>query len=114
MNLKSITTLSCPICGCINVEYEGVKLDSEHKIWTHCNGEQREYRAFVCGHKVEYNPNFRREEVVGKCRNDENLKRQTAQRGIVKMSVLSFIDELDCDDKFKERLTEGVKSVWID
>lgn len=113
MKLKSITTTACPICGCTEVEFEGVKLDSEGKVWVHTNGEKREYRKFVCGYSVEYSPNFRRDEFTGKCKNDENLKKRKAQRAIAKSATLDFIDELDCDDNFKKRLKENVQTTWI-
>ena len=114
MILKSISTMSCPICGCTEVEFEGVEKDSTGKVWVHANGERREYRAFICGHKVKYNPNFKREEVVGTCQNDENLKKRRAQRAVVQVATLNFIDERDCDDNFKKRLKERVQSTWID
>lgn len=63
--LKSIKTTKCPICGCAEIVEESVNTSSWNKpeILQHCSGARWEHRKFLCGYKVQYEPNFTKEVV---------------------------------------------------
>lgn len=61
--LNNIKTAKCPLCGCTEVIEESVDISNYNKleILQHCNGARWEHRKFLCGYKVQYEPNFTRE-----------------------------------------------------
>lgn len=76
MNLKYITTKACPICGCTEVIHESVEswnYSGKNTIREHASGGRWEHRHFLCGKKIHYIPNFRKEEFDGRCENDPEV-----------------------------------------
>ncbi len=63
--LNSIRTDKCPICGCTEIVEESVNTSNWNKpeVLQHCNGARWEHRKFLCGYKVQYEPNFTKEVV---------------------------------------------------
>lgn len=61
--LNSINTIKCPICGCTEIVEESVDISnwSKPEIRQHCNGTRWEHRKFLCGYKIQYEPNFSKE-----------------------------------------------------
>ena len=62
--LKNMKTNKCPHCGCDEVIYESVRISpyGKNEVLTHCNGKRWETRKFLCGHSIDFSPNFDSEE----------------------------------------------------
>lgn len=112
MNLEFVKTSCCPTCGCDIVAEETVELNGDRKsIRRHSNGGAWEQRTFACGCRVSYCPNFRKEEITGKCVNDPKYIEMMRKRAAAKKVLYSAIKELDVDDTYRERLKNAVKFV---
>ena len=63
--LKSIKTTKCPICGCTEIVEESVNTSNWNKpeVLQHCSGARWENRKFLCGYKIQYEPNLTKEVV---------------------------------------------------
>ena len=109
MNLRSVKTNKCPICGCDTViaEYIDTTFDNT-EVLEHCNGGRWEHRKFLCGYQVLYVPNFSREETTGNCRYDPQLIAQERMRREAIEAVKQTIDQVNCDRRFKERIMESL------
>lgn len=112
MNLEFVKTNSCPVCGCDIVAEETVELDRDRKgIRRHANGGAWEERVFACGCRVSYCPNFRAEEIKGRCVNDPKYIEMMKKREAAKQKLYSTIKTLDTDDEYKKRLDNAIAFV---
>lgn len=112
MNLEFVKTNSCPVCGCDIVTEETIELSRDRKsIRRHTNGGAWEQRTFACGCRISYCPNFRKEEIKGKCVNDPKYIEMMSKRDAAKDVLYSAIEKLDTDDTYKERLRAAIKFV---
>jgi hypothetical protein len=61
--LKNIKTTACPICGCSEIINEYVEVSNfiKPEIKTHGNDTRWEHREFLCGYRVEFQPNYSKE-----------------------------------------------------
>ncbi len=112
MNLEFIKTNSCPVCGCDIITGEMVELNRDRKsIRRHANGGTWEERVFACGCRISYCPNFRKEEIKGKCVNDPKYIEMKNKREVAKAKLFPFIEALDTDDEYKKRLNAAIKFI---
>jgi len=78
IEFKNLRTDKCPICEAPAVE-EGLKTDvfyvNKPRVRQHNNGQRWEFRRFLCGLKVEWNPNWREESFIGNCSNDKDIEK---------------------------------------
>ncbi len=112
MNLEFIKTTSCPVCGCSIIAEETVELNHDRKsVRRHSNGGVWEQRAFACGCRVSYVPNFGKEEITGKCVNDPKYIEMMSKRATAKKVLYSAIKELDVDGVYRERLMAAIEFV---
>lgn len=83
--LKSIKTTMCPVCGCGEIVEESIQTSNYNKpeVLRHCNGARWEHRKFLCGYRVQYEPNFSKE-VESKnsecCYNPEVITRKEKEK----------------------------------
>ncbi|MBQ2886473.1 MAG: hypothetical protein IJE43_22365 [Alphaproteobacteria bacterium] len=92
MKLIYIKKKKCPICGCGEIVSEGIETE-RNQIKIHTNGERWEYRRFLCGRGVVYDPKISMEYEKGQCNNDPKyiamLKLETKER----QEILYFCKE---------------------
>ena len=112
MKLEYIKTDKCPVGGCGVVIEETVEPDrGGMSIRRHANGGAWEERVFACGCRVSYCPNFRAEEIKGRCRNDPKYIEMMKKREAAKQELYSVIKSLDTDDEYKKRLDNAITYV---
>lgn len=88
MQLRLVTTKSCPDCGCDVVIAEAIEVEyNGNKIRTHCNGGNWETRRFLCGTEMKYVPNFSAEKRTGQCRNTQKYKELKAEKRIIEKQI---------------------------
>ena len=105
MELRNIKTNKCPICGCTEIVKESVEIDSQRqKIRTHCNGGRWEYRKFLCGKEICYEPNYSMESVHGDCINDPTYLDLLKKQKEDKEKILSFCEENEIGAEIVGRL----------
>lgn len=77
MKLLFIKTERCPVCGCDIVVKEEIQYSNyenrKNEIREHANGGRWETRRFLCGHEIEYIPNFSKEFCKNKCKHDPDV-----------------------------------------
>lgn len=112
MELKFIKTKECPHCGCKTVVSESLECDSRSsEVRTHVNGQRFEQRAFLCGHAVQWSPNFEREEtrpLFGECKRSKDFKEKENKRKAAAEKLLKALGRLDVDETFKEVVTAEI------
>jgi hypothetical protein len=96
MQLVHLTKENCPTCGARTVSCE--------QKMRHCNGEWFENRAYECGYKLEYVPNFSRSEDIEMCKKSEAYKTKNERRRKAVDALAAFVGALDVDDAFKNRV----------
>src|SRR5574342_424225 len=104
MLIKHIKTTKCPFCDSPPYE-EGInKSYNKQQLQIHFNGEQFEYRKFLCGLKVEWSPNFS-QEVFPKlypCSNTQEEKEKQTRRMLLKQKLNDVVASSDVDKEFIE------------
>ena len=100
MKLAKITETSCPTCGA-EICAEEFAIDHSGRVSQHVNGGRWETRAFACGHKLSYVPNFDKVEVIGLCAQDPRRVERDRLRRMATESLLEIIDESDVDEEWK-------------
>ena len=102
MQLNHITTTACPTCGCTKIVRESIKYtpgyNGEPKIQIHTNGCVWESRKFLCGKRIDYIPNYHKEEIKGDCFYDPEVIKMKEKQKADKEKVLKFCAENDIDD----------------
>ena len=112
MKLNYIKTDRCPICGCNIVVNESVETECNSiKIREHSNGGRWEYRKFACGCTIHYCPNFRKEEIKNECSLDPKKIEREKKRNEAKNILYNTIDNLDIDERYKNRLADAIKYI---
>jgi len=114
--LKYIKTDKCPKCGCslIIEETTEVNMFDKNKYREHCYGGRWETRKFSCGCKIEYCPNFSREEIKDECANSEEYIKRENQRKTFKEAVINFIDSYkNTNEKDRNIMKDKMNfSIW--
>lgn len=100
MQLTEIKAIKCPHCGSRTI--------SEAQEMQHTNGHWFESRAFECGLKLRFVPNFMRIEEDGDCRKSPDYHKRETKRSKAMMVIRWRIGRLDVDDDFKNRLLHSV------
>lgn len=116
MNLKSLKTNCCPVCGESTVINESVEVSkwSNREVRQHCNGTRWEKRTFLCGYTITYCPNFNRDvpDDYTRCSNDQSIKERNTKRKIAHEAVLGFIEKLgNVDEDFIKMMEHEIKSL---
>ncbi len=110
VEINSIRTTECPICGCKTIVSESVET-FRNQINEHCNGGRWEHRIFACGYHTHYCPNYGKEERLGKCAFDPEEAARAKRRETLRATLLKEIDAGECEDAYKERLRQALKYV---
>ena len=108
VEIRSIRTLVCPVCGCQEIVEESVECWNG-EIKEHCNGGRWEHRKFACGFHIEYVPNFLRERCLTKCSFDPDELAKKEQERKAKADITNLIETANCPEKFKERLLDAIR-----
>lgn len=109
MELTSIKTEKCPVCGCDTVIREWVDTDFDNtKIREHCNGHHWEHRKFLCGYQIGYIPNFMAEEKEHDCQQDPELVKREEKRGKLIEAIKGLVSSTECDASFKNRVLDSL------
>ena len=84
--LTYITRERCPVCGSDVVTKEEIEVvtnqrTGERRIRTTADGGQWEYKVFLCGYAMEYNPIYQKVRKTGECQTDPRVicKRKKAE-----------------------------------
>ena len=89
ISFTHLKSTQCPACSCDVIVIEELEKSHNNKILQHCNGQRWEKRSFLCGTRIEWIPNFSREEVKGECLNSlsvkEKIKKQEEIRAKIKL-----------------------------
>lgn len=104
MELKEIKTKKCPFCGCTEVV-------AESSYSKHTCGMWNEERKFRCGLTIHFSPNFDREETTGECTVDPEYKTKVKKRIEAREKLVRYIDKMDTDQSFKDRIIYSIKYV---
>ena len=70
----------------------------------HCNGQWFESREYECGYRIEFVPNFNREEVKNNCRKSVSYRQEVIKRDKALVALRNFVEQLDTDEVFKSRV----------
>lgn len=113
VTLRHITTTKCPSCGCDIIVNEHVETEyGTAKIRQHTNGGVWEHRQFACGCRIDYIPNFSKENIGRKCTQDPEVLKEKAQKLAAKSAVLDFIAGLeDCSEYYKQVLSNAISNL---
>lgn len=103
MKLEHIKEEFCSVCGSVTEE--------EKRKHPHSNGEWNEYREFACGKILHYSPNLTRVLVDVECPNTSWEKEKRQKRDNAKEDLLSFVEELDVDDGYKEEINSHLRCI---
>lgn len=97
MKLHQLLHEKCPTCG--------ARIVAERQRSQHTNGQWFEEQEFECGCIVKHVPNYSREEVRTPCPNSASERQKEAKRIEALRKLRRYINRLDVDDDYKERLT---------
>lgn len=113
MMLNKIKTVECPICGCTTIIEESVKTSSVGKpeILKHCMGGQWETRKFLCGYKVNYEPNYLKEveSSLSECYYNPEVIARKAKEASDKERLIQVL----LDNNISEKLVGRIKSYCL-
>lgn len=110
VNIKSIKTKRCPICGCEYVVKEELEVNEFKSVPNvHTNGHQFEQRYFACGYGVEFSPNFLKEKVIHTCRNDRSIDEENSRKKELVNRLVEEIENSNCNDVNKKSLISAVR-----
>lgn len=108
--LNCIKTVQCPICGCTEIIEESLKVSQigplAPEVYQHSNGTRWESRKFLCGYKVEYEPNFKREVKVesSECFHDPEVKERKRKLKEDKEQLIILLEENDISKELIDRI----------
>lgn len=106
--VKHIRDKVCPVCGAIAIHEGFTNYYNDFPAGrVHCNGEQFEFRAFDCGLKIEWIPNFSDQFVKAPCSKSPEEVEKKAKRLIAKSKITAYIQKLDVDEGFKKSLLDS-------
>lgn len=80
MKFNDLKVTSCPECGCLDIVEESLAV-SGGEIMKHTNGGRWENRKFLCGHVVEFVPNYSKPLCKSRCRRTEEYLQAVAKYG---------------------------------
>jgi hypothetical protein len=108
MQLQYIKYTTCPECGAPAVTV-GVEADRNGKIREHAHGGRWEHIHFACGRRDRYIPNFSSIETTIDCKNGAAETARRAKIEAARTQLTAFVEKLDVEDAFKERIIDSVK-----
>lgn len=108
VEIKSIKTYYCPVCGCREIVEERIEIFNG-EIRVHSNGGRWEHRRFACGFQIQYIPNFGKEYTETKCRFDPGELAKREQEKQTKADVMNQIETANCPEEFKNRLRYAIQ-----
>jgi len=94
--LQEMIYNQCPTCG--------ARVTTITQKSKHCNGHWNESIGFECGCKIDFFPNFMREEVMRVCPRDPNEINKKQKRVIAQKKLEKYVNKLDVDDEFKKNI----------
>lgn len=101
MDLQDIKQVSCPDCGCTDVV-------SERRENCHINGHWNEYKKFSCGFEYHFSPNHMKALKERECTKSSTFVAREEKRKEAHRKLKNYINKLDVDDKYKEKLQRDV------
>jgi len=97
MKLKDLKYSGCPTCL--------ARVETETQRSQHTNGHWFESVTFKCGCRIEYLPNYCREEVVTQCPKHHKEVAKKAKQDEAMRKLRRYISRMDVDEDYKEQLT---------
>lgn len=110
MEFRNLKSKKCPVCDA-DVCAEGIETVNEWQrtyptlsFRTHVNGQQWEWREFLCGGRVGWSPNFGREEMSTwkRCPNAPERKLTRERREQAVALLKEFLLTLKVDEEFRD------------
>lgn len=103
MHMYHLTQENCPTCGARTV--------SCNRRGQHTSGEWFETRTYECEYIVEYIPNFSSTRQVHECTRTKEYHERGNKRRKAIDEVMFFIDKLDVDLSFRNKLRQEVSNM---
>ena len=99
--LKHLAFNVCPTCAAAirSEEYTGR---------THCNGQQFESITFQCGSKIEWIPNFDREEIATPCPKSPDVVAKANRRADISTTILKALEPMKLTDEEQQAVNRFI------